>query len=83
MIVVTVDEWLESALLYPGIQLLPLSVPIIVQSTWLEGFHSDPVNQLIVATAMTYKSSLVTQDNKILTYLSTQIALEQSDSKKD
>ncbi|EKV01265.1 hypothetical protein Lepto7375DRAFT_3420 [Leptolyngbya sp. PCC 7375] len=80
---VTVDEWLESALLYPGIQLLPLTVPIILQSTRLKGFHSDPADQLLVATAMMCASSLVTQDNKILTYLNTQIAPGQSDSEKD
>ncbi|MEO0869488.1 MAG: type II toxin-antitoxin system VapC family toxin [Cyanobacteria bacterium J06642_11] len=80
---VTVDQWLESALRYPGIQLLPLTVPIILQSTRLEGFHSDPADQLIVATAMTRASSLVTQDNKILTYLNAQTAPEQSDNDKD
>ena len=37
-----VDEWLNYAIAYPGVQLLPLTLPIIVQSTQLAGFHNDP-----------------------------------------
>jgi len=35
-----VDEWLNYAIAYPGVQLLPLTLPIIVQSTQLAGFDS-------------------------------------------
>ena len=65
----TVEEWLELALAYPGIELLDLNLPIILQSTRLAGFHNDPADQIIVATAKVYDSPLLTQDRKILNYL--------------
>ena len=63
-----VEEWLELALNYPGVQLLELSLPIILESTRLSGFHADPADQIIVATAKVYRTSLLTQDEKILNY---------------
>lgn len=63
-----VEEWLELAFSYSGVQLLELSIPIILQSTQLTGFHADPADQIIVATAKVYDSSLLTQDRKILDY---------------
>ena len=65
----TLEEWLELALAYPGIELLDLNLPIILQSTRLAGFHNDPADQIIVATAKVYDSPLLTQDRKILDYL--------------
>lgn len=64
----TAEEWLELALAYPGIELLDLSLPIVLQSTRLSGFHNDPADQIIVATAKVYNASLLTQDQKILNY---------------
>ena len=64
----TVEEWLELALAYPGVELLDLSLPIILQSTRLAGFHNDPADQIIVASAKVYNASLLTQDQKILNY---------------
>lgn len=63
-----VEQWLEVALSYSGVRLLELSIPIILQSTHLTGFHADPADQIIVATAKVYNSSLLTQDRKILDY---------------
>lgn len=63
-----VKEWLEAALNYPGVQLLDLTIPIVVESTQLTGFHRDPADQIIVATARVYNCPLLTADNKILTY---------------
>jgi PIN domain nuclease of toxin-antitoxin system len=65
---VSVEEWLREALAYPGIQLLNLTVPIVVQATQLEGFHNDPADQIIVATAKVYDCLLLTADSKILNY---------------
>lgn len=64
----TIDKWLEVALAYPGVQLLNLSLPIVIDSTQLADFHSDPFDQLIVATARFYNSPLLTVDAKILNY---------------
>lgn len=63
-----INEWLEVALAYPGVQLLDLTLPIVVDSTQLSGFHSDPFDQMIVATARFYKCPLLTVDAKILNY---------------
>jgi PIN domain nuclease of toxin-antitoxin system len=64
----SIDEWLELALAYPGIELIDLSLPIVLQSTRLEGFHSDPADQIIIATAKVLTVSLLSQDTKILAY---------------
>ena len=63
-----INEWLEIALAYPGIQLLNLTLPIIVDSTQLKGFHKDPFDQVIVATARIFGCPLLTVDQKILSY---------------
>ncbi|MHC5771058.1 MAG: type II toxin-antitoxin system VapC family toxin [Nostoc sp.] len=64
----SVNEWLETALAYPGVELLNLTLPIVVDSTQLSGFHSDPFDQIIVATARNYECPLLTVDAKILNY---------------
>ncbi|MEB3343495.1 hypothetical protein [Okeania sp.] len=64
----SVEEWLKLALNYPGIQLLELNLPIIIESTQLSGFHAEPADQIIVATAKIHSSLLVTQDEKILNF---------------
>ncbi|MEH2433952.1 MAG: type II toxin-antitoxin system VapC family toxin [Nostoc sp.] len=64
----SVEEWLTEALAYPGVQLLELTIPIIVESTQLTGFHRDPFDQVIVATARINGCPLLTVDAKILAY---------------
>ncbi len=62
-------DWLNQALAYPKVQLIPLTTEIIVESTRLPGsFHKDPADQLIVATARILDCPLLTQDHKILSY---------------
>jgi len=61
-----IDEWLDTALQYPGVQLLALTPEIAVESTQLPGeFHRDPADQIIVATARVHDCPLLTVDNKI------------------
>lgn len=63
------DEWMKTALGYPGIQLLDLTPQIAIESTRLPGeFHRDPADQIIVATARIYDTPLLTFDEKILNY---------------
>lgn len=64
----SVSEWLNDALAYPEVQLLDLTLPIVVESTQLVGFHRDPADQIIVATARIYNCPLLTIDDKILNY---------------
>ncbi|MBW4696164.1 MAG: type II toxin-antitoxin system VapC family toxin [Lyngbya sp. HA4199-MV5] len=63
-----VDRWLNAGLAYPGVQCLDLTLPIIVESTQLIGFHRDPADQIIVATARIFGVPLLTADQKILNY---------------
>lgn len=62
-------NWLQIALTYPKVQLIPLTPEIIVESTRLPGaFHKDPADQLIVATARILNCPVLTEDAKILNY---------------
>lgn len=62
-------DWLRQALAQPGVRLLELAPEIAVESTQLPGgFHSDPADQIIVATARTYGCPLLTADGRILNY---------------
>ncbi len=64
-----IDKWLDTALRYPGIRLLPLTPEIAIESTRLPGtFHRDPADQIIVATARLHNCPLLTVDAKILNY---------------
>ncbi len=66
---VSVLEWLNQALAYPGIKLLELTPHIAVESTQLPGvFHRDPADQMIVATARIHDCPLITVDRKIREY---------------
>ena len=64
-----IDQWMRLALAYPGITLLPLEPEIAVESTRLpRPFHSDPADQIIVATARIHACPIVTIDKKISHY---------------
>lgn len=70
----TVNEWIKQALAYPGIELLPLSPEIAIESTQLPGaFHKDPADQIIVATVRINNCQLLTVDTKILSYAHVQL----------
>ncbi len=61
--------WLNTALSYPGIQLLELTPEIAAQSASLpDNFHKDPADQIIVASSRISDVALVTSDSKILAY---------------
>ena len=65
----SVDQGLDKALAYPGINLLELTPRICIESTQLPGdFHRDPSDQIIVATARVYNCPIVTVDKKIQAY---------------
>jgi PIN domain nuclease of toxin-antitoxin system len=61
------EEWMEQALAYPGVQLIELTPRIATEATRLPGsFHRDPADQIIVATARVYDMPLLTADSRIL-----------------
>ncbi|MFQ6093607.1 MAG: type II toxin-antitoxin system VapC family toxin [bacterium] len=64
-----VEEWMEGAIALPDVRLLELTPGIAVVSTKLPGdLHSDPADQIIVATARVYDLELLTVDERILKY---------------
>lgn len=58
------DAWLEQATTIPGIQVVPLSLPVIVTAARLTALR-DPADMLIVATAQHHGARLVTSDTRI------------------
>ncbi len=66
---IPVIDWIEAGLRYPGVRLLELSPRIAVESTQLPpGFHRDPADQIIVATARVHDCELMTVDTQISSY---------------
>ena len=64
-----INEWMNTAIAYPGIQVVELTPKIAIESTQLpDSFHRDPADQLIVATARIFDCPLLTVDDKILNY---------------
>lgn len=64
-----IREWIDEALSQPGVDLLPLSPEISIESTQLpDGMHGDPADRLIVATARIKRLTLATRDAEILSY---------------
>ena len=51
-----------------GIQEAALSGDLALQAASLEGFHGDPADRIIVATALSLEAVLATADEKILSY---------------
>ena len=62
-------EWVRTALARSGVALAPITPEIAVESHRLPGgFHADPADRLIVATARVESAVLVTRDRLILDY---------------
>lgn len=57
---------LRAASLKSGIVELPLDGLLAIASTSLSGFHGDPADRIIAATALTHGARLVTADARIL-----------------
>jgi PIN domain nuclease of toxin-antitoxin system len=63
---VNVEQWIEQALAFPGVEILPLHW----HTAMLAGgerfnFENDPADRLIVATAFQYEAPLLTADRKL------------------
>jgi len=62
-------RWLSNAIGNSGLQVIELTPEIAIESCNLpSGFHKDPADQIIVATARTHNLTLLTKDRKILEY---------------
>src|SRR6056297_1363527 len=64
-----VDEWIYDALNSGIVCKVHLDEKVAIESTRLpDGFHRDPADQIIVATARVHNLTLITADRKILGY---------------
>ena len=64
-----VHEWVVSALNRPGLMLVELEQEIAIESCNLPGgFHADPADRFLVATARLKNAVIVTRDKRILEY---------------
>ena len=61
---IPVDAWLEQATTRPGLEVVPLSLPIVVTASRLTVLN-DPADMLIVASAQHHGARLVTSDARI------------------
>ncbi|MGL5879881.1 MAG: type II toxin-antitoxin system VapC family toxin [Xenococcaceae cyanobacterium] len=64
-----IHQWVEKSLSQPGVNLVPLSPEISIESSFLPGeFHGDPADRIIIATARINDLNLFTRDRKIIDY---------------
>jgi len=65
----SIDDWLLTVSSIEGLEIVPVSYAVAVQSTRLPGeFHKDPADRMIVALARERNATLVTADEKIHRY---------------
>ena len=63
------EGWIKAALDMPKMRLVPLTPVLAYRSTVLpQPFHSDPADQIIVATAREENATILTKDERILAY---------------
>ena len=63
------DQWLDQAGAMPGLLVVELTRPILVDSCRLpQPFPGDPADQIIVATARHHGAVLVSKDRRIREY---------------
>ena len=60
--------WIKRSLREGSIRLAELTPEIVVESTMLSGFHADPADQIIVATARILGLILITSDRRMLDF---------------
>jgi PIN domain nuclease of toxin-antitoxin system len=66
---ISLSKWIDQVLTIPGLNLIDLSVPILVQSCELSNYeHKDPADRLIIASTKYINSHLMTFDQKIIAY---------------
>ncbi|EKD51825.1 MAG: PilT protein [uncultured bacterium] len=68
-ITISPEEWIDRALDIPHLRLVPLYPLLAYRSTVLPDFaHSDPADQIIVATAREEGAVLITKDRRLTSY---------------
>jgi len=66
---VPLSDWIREALNVPGLSMASLDPEVLIESTRLPGqFNSDPMDNILIASARHLNARLVTADRKILHY---------------
>ena len=63
-----ISEWLECATRGAGIEVIPVDARIAEAGAGLPQVHGDPLDRLIIATAVAYRARLMSQDGKFSGY---------------
>ena len=64
-----VEDWIDQATARTGLQLCELTRQVLVESCRLPpGFHGDPADQIIVATARQLEAVVISKDGRIRKY---------------
>lgn len=75
--------WLGHAAAAPGIQFLPLTRDVLIQSTLLAGEpHADPADRMLIAQAQLSGMSLLTCDARIIEYAARQPGVPVCDARR-
>jgi PIN domain nuclease of toxin-antitoxin system len=65
----SLNELIDNILSIPGLNLIDLSLPILIESTSLPNYdHRDPADRIIIASTRSNGSHLMTVDEKIIDY---------------
>jgi PIN domain nuclease of toxin-antitoxin system len=65
----TPKAWFERFTSRPGVEVVPLTSDILIDSCFLPGdAHADPADRILIATARTLDLTIVTRDRDILAY---------------
>ena len=63
------NTWVKVVLSIPSFKSLAPDTDILIRSVFLESFpHKDPADRIIVATALSLGATIITKDDKILSY---------------
>jgi PIN domain nuclease of toxin-antitoxin system len=66
---VSLSEWINSIISIPGLNIIDLSIPVLVESCNLPNYeHRDPADRLIISSTRSINSHLMTFDQKIIDY---------------
>jgi PIN domain nuclease of toxin-antitoxin system len=69
----TVESFFDEALGKAGLQLLPLTPSIAAKSAALPDIHRDPIDRVIVATAIEHGAELLSKDELVAKYPDVQV----------
>jgi PIN domain nuclease of toxin-antitoxin system len=65
---ISVESWLQEALIPAGVELLALSPAIACRAVNLTDIHKDPFDRIIIASALEYQAKLMSVDGHFKNY---------------